>query len=235
VYPQYLYYPPPFPVFVRAPSYQHEGATTPLGQAHFWIPEKQAATTVNRTEQLLAEERAAKAAEQAARDQLRRHLMERQKKQEETTTAKKSNGPPLLKKWSKQEDDLLLEKVYELGTENWKAIAEHLPGRTDEQCQHRWRKTLQLGPFKWTAWTDEEDHKLIDAVEKFGVKKWSQIASQFPRRTGKQCRERWHNHLDPAISREAWRLHEDRTILESLAAVGKRWSAIAKLLPGRYV
>jgi hypothetical protein len=81
VYPQYLYYPPPFPVFVRAPSYQHEGAAIPPGHAHFWIPEKRAATTVNRTEQLLAEERPTKAAEQAARDQLRHRLMVRQKKQ----------------------------------------------------------------------------------------------------------------------------------------------------------
>jgi len=37
-----------------------------------------------------------------------------------------------------------------------------------------------------------------------GARKWAHIAQQLPRRNGKQCRERWHNHLDPSICREEW-------------------------------
>lgn len=36
-------------------------------------------------------------------------------------------------------------------------------------------------------------------VGQHGLKKWSQIAQLFKGRVGKQCRERWHNHLRPNI------------------------------------
>ena len=32
----------------------------------------------------------------------------------------------------------------------------------------------------------------------------SVIADLFPGRTGKQCRERWHNHLNPGIKKGDW-------------------------------
>ena len=34
--------------------------------------------------------------------------------------------------------------------------------------------------------------------------KWSVIAAQLPGRIGKQCRERWFNHLDPDIKKGDW-------------------------------
>ena len=51
------------------------------------------------------------------------------------------------------------------------------------------------------AWQPEEDNKVIELVSKLGAKKWSTIASHLPGRIGKQCRERWHNHLNPARPR----------------------------------
>nr|GLL36189.1 transcription factor MYB98-like [Ipomoea trifida] len=48
-------------------------------------------------------------------------------------------------------------------------------------------------------WTVEEDRLLIQLVEKHGVRKWSHIAQLLKGRIGKQCRERWHNHLRPNI------------------------------------
>ena len=36
-------------------------------------------------------------------------------------------------------------------------------------------------------------------MEEFGDKKWAQIAEKLSVRAGKQCRERWQNHLRPDI------------------------------------
>ncbi|XP_017646664.2 transcription factor MYB119-like [Gossypium arboreum] len=48
-------------------------------------------------------------------------------------------------------------------------------------------------------WTDDEDRKLKRLVKQYGVRKWAQIAESLVGRAGKQCRERWHNHLRPDI------------------------------------
>jgi hypothetical protein len=56
----------------------------------------------------------------------------------------------------------------------------------------------------------QEDQTVIELVGRIGAKKWSQIAQQLPGRIGKQCRERWHNHLNPNINKAPWSEQEDR-------------------------
>nr|AGN52041.1 MYB-related transcription factor [Salvia miltiorrhiza]AGN52151.1 MYB-related transcription factor [Salvia miltiorrhiza] len=82
-------------------------------------------------------------------------------------------------------------------------------------------------------WTAEEDRLLIHLVEKYGLRKWSNIAQMLKGRIGKQCRERWHNHLRPDIKKDVWTLEEDRILIEVHAQVGNKWAEIAKSLPGR--
>ena len=53
-------------------------------------------------------------------------------------------------------------------------------------------------------WTQEEDQILCDMVKTYGAYNWSTIAMALPGRIGKQCRERWHNHLNPDIKKEKW-------------------------------
>jgi hypothetical protein len=66
-----------------------------------------------------------------------------------------------------------------------------------------------------------------------GITKWSEVASKIPGRIGKQCRERWFNHLDPTINKGAWSEAEDRILVEAQGQFGNSWCTIAKLLPGR--
>ena len=57
---------------------------------------------------------------------------------------------------------------------------------------------------------------------KSGMTKWSEIATKVPGRIGKQCRERWFNHLDPSIKKGGWTEEEDKILVEYQAKLGNR-------------
>ena len=59
----------------------------------------------------------------------------------------------------------------------------------------------------------EEDEELRQLVHRNGAKNWSTIAKYLPGRVGKQCRERWHNHLNPEIKKQKWTEQEDQIII----------------------
>ncbi|KAL9326517.1 hypothetical protein ACSQ67_007162 [Phaseolus vulgaris] len=82
-------------------------------------------------------------------------------------------------------------------------------------------------------WTSDEDRLLIQLVDQYGVRKWSHIAQALPGRIGKQCRERWHNHLRPDIKKDIWTEEEDKILIQAHAEIGNKWAEIAKKLTGR--
>ncbi|XP_061336510.1 transcription factor MYB3R-1-like [Gastrolobium bilobum] len=134
--------------------------------------------------------------------------------------------------WTPEEDEILRKAVQHFNGKNWKKIAECFKDRTDVQCLHRWQKVLNPELVKG-PWSKEEDEVIIELVNKYGPKKWSTIAQHLPGRIGKQCRERWHNHLNPAINKEAWTQEEELALIHAHQIYGNRWAELTKFLPGR--
>lgn len=87
--------------------------------------------------------------------------------------------------------------------------------------------------LKKKAWTKEEDRRLLDLVSRHGPHKWSFIANLMKERVGKQCRERWHNHLNPNIKKGAWSDKEEWCLFLCHQILGNRWAEISKNIKGR--
>jgi hypothetical protein len=82
-------------------------------------------------------------------------------------------------------------------------------------------------------WTAEEDTLLKDLIRDIGARAWNEIARHLPGRIGKQCRERWLNHLDPSLLKVPWTEVEDNLLKKLHHVLGNKWAEIAKLISGR--
>lgn len=87
--------------------------------------------------------------------------------------------------------------------------------------------------IKRIKFQESEDQKLINLVQQYGVKCWSFISSQMPGRTPRQCRDRWNHYLAPQTNTTKWTVEEDQIIIKMVKKIGKQWSKIASLFPGR--
>lgn len=135
-------------------------------------------------------------------------------------------------KWTDEEDNSLRSALKEYGERKWKMISKKVVGRSPIQCLHRWTKILKPGLIKG-PWTAAEDEALIHWVEKQGPNKWAKCSKVISGRNGKQCRERWCNHLDPSIKKGGWSPEEDVIIFNVFQTIGPKWAFIAKYLQGR--
>ncbi|KAJ1283298.1 hypothetical protein BS78_03G117700 [Paspalum vaginatum] len=82
-------------------------------------------------------------------------------------------------------------------------------------------------------WRPAEDAKLKELVAQYGPQNWNLIAEKLDGRSGKSCRLRWFNQLDPRINRRAFSDEEEERLLAAHRAYGNKWALIARLFPGR--
>jgi hypothetical protein len=136
--------------------------------------------------------------------------------------------------WNGEEDAKLIDAVKKHG-KKWVAIATLVPGRTDIQCRQRWTQTLDPSNGKNKGrWKPDEDTKLIEAVKKH-AKNWVAVATLVPGRTDLQCRFRWVNMVEHANGKTMgrWKPEEDTKLIEAVKKHGKKWVAVAAMVPGR--
>lgn len=130
---------------------------------------------------------------------------------------------------------------YHIGSDVWMVPC------TLDPASHLFTPTLQPSATSLKhrqerlAWQSWEDELLQSVVLVEGTKHWTAVAKAVNRRGhsgmqvrhGKQCRERWYNHLDPELKKGNWTREEDLYLLEKQQELGNRWSEIARMLLGR--
>lgn len=89
------------------------------------------------------------------------------------------------------------------------------------------------------VWNAEHDICLTSIVTTYGSQNWTAIAEsmnvQFPdyRKSGKQCRERWYNKLDPNIKHAPWTKQEEAALILHHMRLKNRWADISGKFNGR--
>ena len=161
------------------------------------------------------------------------------------------SSPKLSKRsWSKPEIQHLYEttkshcslsgKSFEsLSFEDFLIISQ-LTSQPPLKCMKKIREICISGSLAPGAWSAEEDQMLINILNT-KLKKWgvisdhlnAKIHSGVKIRSGKQCKERWVNHLDPQMKRDKWTTEEDLEILKLYKKLGNRWSKISKIIKNR--
>jgi hypothetical protein len=86
---------------------------------------------------------------------------------------------------------------------------------------------------KRKAFSAEEDDRLRELVSRLGDTNWRAIAGKMPRRSRRQCRERWSNYLSPTVCNGTWSLWEDDMLRSKVHEHGRKWRTIQAFFPGR--
>jgi hypothetical protein len=149
-----------------------------------------------------------------------------------TRARQKPTSGSLKARWSPAEDQLLLTLLRSGDQANWTELTPHFPGKAAQQIAERWSKVVGPSLVKG-SWTRHEDQEIIAFVREFGTKNWTKLADLLPGRIGKQCRERWRNHLDPGNNKDGWAPEEDVLLIRLHEEHGNHWMKIATLMPGR--
>ncbi|KAG2311719.1 hypothetical protein Bca4012_026194 [Brassica carinata] len=103
----------------------------------------------------------------------------------------------------------------------------------DEHERERGKSGIKEKVCSRGHWRPTEDAKLKELVAQFGPQNWNVIANHLLGRSGKSCRLRWFNQLDPRINKSAFTEEEELRLLAVHRAYGNKWALISRLFPGR--
>ncbi|KAI1676370.1 DNA-binding protein eta2 [Pyrenophora tritici-repentis] len=136
--------------------------------------------------------------------------------------------------WTAQEDELLRAAVLRVADKTaqdqgqpllWRELAKSVPRRTNKDCRRRWWNCLANSHIRG-SWAEEEDERLIAAVQKYGTN-WSQVANEVGSRNSDQCSSHWNQVLNPNINYCDWTEDEDANLLHEVLTHGTNWATIA--------
>lgn len=149
-------------------------------------------------------------------------------------------------------DDELLKSFAKDNEKDWNSIAAKVNASSDDktkpktgnQCMSRWKnvlkETVRNGEQRRKGkWESNEDELLKAAVQRNGKPdgdektRWGEVARSVPGRVGKQCRERYLNHLSPSVAAAGPFSSEEDQLIKTKRAENISWPQIAKLMPGR--
>lgn len=95
------------------------------------------------------------------------------------------------------------------------------------------KSSLECSLSQRKKFSPEEDMKLCKIVALHGPHKWDEIALLMPGRTGRQCRDRFHNYLNPTLVNGPWSKEEDKLLEQKVYELGQHWNKIVKFFRGR--
>ena len=137
--------------------------------------------------------------------------------------------------WSTEDVELLQKIVeqYKDAAPRWNEVAANFHNHSAIECLTKWQGMTNNPVIKGKgSWTPEEDQMLREKRLQYG-RKWAKIAAHLPGRQGKQCRERYVNHLNPELKKGEWTDDEEAILIAMHQHHGNRWANISKQLPGR--
>jgi hypothetical protein len=146
------------------------------------------------------------------------------------------SGSTLRSGWTVEEEKELVSVVETLGNNSWAEIAANVPGRKANQCSNKWwQMSKKAATTTKSAWTVEEENKLVYVVETFGTSSWTKVAVNVPGRNETQCSNKWRRISKmAATSSGAWTVEEEKKLASAVETFGNTsWAKVAANIPGR--
>ncbi|CAN8255982.1 unnamed protein product [Cochlearia groenlandica] len=110
---------------------------------------------------------------------------------------------------------------------------EQVRGENENNLKRKGQNGINKKVCSRGHWRPTEDAKLKELVVQFGPQNWNLIAQHLLGRSGKSCRLRWFNQLDPRINKKAFSEEEEFRLLDAHRSYGNKWALISRLFPGR--
>lgn len=105
----------------------------------------------------------------------------------------RSGVSPKPKMWSEEEDRLLEEGVIEYGASKWRFVSRLVGTKTGKECAMRFyflNKNVKKG-----RWSEDEERKLVKAVEICGEGDWRGVSNHVMTRNPIQCRSKYVDEI----------------------------------------